>query len=38
MTLKIKRNLPLVLFLIAFLAFLVVAMGGQHIAAYAISI
>lgn len=37
MTLKFKRNLPLVLLLIGILLFLAVAMGGQTITSYTVT-
>jgi hypothetical protein len=36
MNLKIKRNLPLILMLVAFLSFLTIAIGGLPIIAYSL--
>jgi hypothetical protein len=36
MSLKLKRNLPIILFLILFLTFMTFAMGSQRIIAYTI--
>lgn len=37
MTLKFKRNFPLVLILIGILLFMVIGMGSQHITSYTVT-
>lgn len=37
MSLKFKRYYPIILFLVCFLAFLVIAMGDQYVISYTLS-